>query len=210
MPLPDNRLRFPAALIDFAADVGETGQSHEDFPGPSQQPRYDWLLMWFISLLSNQSSHEEPTEYREGSFWFDLSTNVLRIRYNGEWVSAANVIAVNEGTGTDGVTSLASWFQTVQNSLNTTAPESTFSGSSSRDDVTVITIPQSLRSSIISSKNRPFLWINGILVDPRNVRLCNEITIELLNGVKIDTGDSFTVVIKNITNELFKIPSVIL
>ena len=77
--LPDNRLQFPPTRIDFDTQVGITGQAHDLFPGPNQQPRFDWLLCWFIALLANQSSFDEPTQYREGTLWFDLNLNALKI-----------------------------------------------------------------------------------------------------------------------------------
>lgn len=207
---PDNRLNFPATLIDFANDVGLVGQDHEDFPGPSVAPRYDWLLMWFISLLSNQSSHEEPTQYREGSFWFDLASGgILRIRYNGDWRPVAEVLSLSEGATTEDTITLADWFTTIQNALNSAAPELTFSGSSSSDNVTTITIPASLQSSIDLTKNKPFIWINGLMIDPRDIQFCGVTTLELLNGIELDTNDTFTVVVKNITSDLFHVPSVV-
>jgi hypothetical protein len=210
MTLPDNRLRFDTTLIDFATDVGLEGQLHEDFPAASIQPRWDWLLMWFLALLANQSSDEEPTQYREGSLWMDLDKNVLRIRHLDAWASIADVIAVAEVTGTEGVTTLSQWFTDVTETLNSSAPESTFSGTSSQDDIATIPIPDELQTSLDVNKNKPFLWINGLLVDPRNVEFCTTKTIVLKNGITIDEGDVFTVLIKNITNQLFHVPSVVL
>lgn len=210
MTLPNNLLRFPPTLIDFENDVGIVGQDHENFPAPAAQPRYDWMLIWFISLLANQSSFEEPEQYREGTLWFDLSSGgILRIRKGDDWCSLAEVISVSDGDTTEETMTLAEWFTTVQSLLSSAAPESTFSGTSSADNVKTIPIPTSLQESIDTTKNRPFVYKNGLLIDPRNTNFCTTTTIELLNGVELNTNDTFTVVIKNITKELFHVPSVV-
>lgn len=207
MTLPNNTLRFPAPQIDFATDVGLEGQDHENFPAANAQPRWDWLLMWYISLLANQSGFEEPTQYRIGTDWHDLDTGGIRRYWNGEeWKSLSEAIQVGtvSGTGTDAGNpiTLQSWVNDANALLAASSPESTFSGSSSQDGITTIPIPDSLLSSIDKDKNKAFVYINGLLVDPRNVTLCPP-TIELINGVVIDKDDRFTVVIENITDALF-------
>jgi hypothetical protein len=113
--LPDNRMRFPAPPIDFEDDVGDTGQDHDSFPEPGQA-RYDWMRMAVIALLSNQSSFNEPVNYRVGTPWLDLNTWTLKIRTGDgvkgtEWSDFSEVIQV-----TDGVT-LKSWFEAISSDL---------------------------------------------------------------------------------------------
>lgn len=207
--MQDNRLRFPTTEIDFANDVGLTGQDHDDFPAANAQPRWDWLLMWFISLLANQSSTNEPTNYREGTLWLDMSTNVLRIRFNNAWRSLADVISVEEtGENTEQITTLQEWYDATKEVLNSAAAESTFSGISTVDGATNIPIPDGLPVNVDNQK--PFVWINGVMVDPRNVRFIGDTTVSLVNGIEINEDDRFTVVLKNITDELFHVPSVVL
>jgi hypothetical protein len=91
MSLPDNRIRFPSALIDFTTDVGVTGQEHDNYPAPGQA-RYDWLRMYLLGLLSCQSSHTEPTQFREGTWWFDLNGPEMKVRVGGNWRPASEVI----------------------------------------------------------------------------------------------------------------------
>lgn len=93
MSLPDNRIRFSGPGIDFENEVGRTGQDHDDYPQPYTQARYDWMRMFLIGLLSCQSSKEEPTQYRDGTWWFDLNTLTMKIRRADQWVPAAQVIA---------------------------------------------------------------------------------------------------------------------
>ena len=113
--LPDNRMRFPAPPIDFEGDVGETGQDHDNFPEPGQA-RYDWMRMAIIALLSNQASYDEPVNYRAGTFWFDLTTGILKVRMGDgvagtEWKDFSEAIQV-----TDGVT-LKDWFDAINTTL---------------------------------------------------------------------------------------------
>lgn len=113
--IPDNRIRTPAPPIDFADDVGETGQEHDNYPEPGQA-RYDWMRMFLIGLLANQASYSEPVNYRKGSLWFDLNDEVLKIR-TGEgvagtqWTDIPVVIEVSPGL------SLKGWFDAVSASL---------------------------------------------------------------------------------------------
>ena len=92
----DNRIKFPATAIDFN-EVGVTGQDHDNYPAGSQQARYDWMRMVIIGLLSCQSSDAEPTQYRDGTWWFDLTTLSMKIRIGEAWEPAAKVLALAEG-----------------------------------------------------------------------------------------------------------------
>lgn len=208
MPLPDNRLRFPAPLIDFTTEVGDTGQDHDNFPGASVQPRYDWMLMWYIALLSNQSSYEEPSEYRPGTIWFDLNTNVLKIWNGLEWASMSTTIPLVQGLDADSTTTLQEWYDEVATSLLTVAPEMTFSGISEVNNATIIPVPDSLQASISEQNSRPFVHINGLLIDPRDCEFQTTATVVLKNGVVLNEEDTFTVEIKNISPPLFYTPNV--
>ena len=208
--LPNNTIRYPAPLIDFAGEVGLTGQDHDTYPAPDTQPRYDWLRITLQGLLSSQSSFVEPTEYRDGTLWFDLNNITLKIYdSNIGWVPLSNVIAVEDGTGTSTTTTLAEWYAAVQSNLLATAPEATFSGYCTADGITTIIVPIAFQSQIDIDKSRPILYINGLLVDPRDVEFFSVSTISLKNGIVLDTNDKFKVMIKNITLTLFHVPNVI-
>jgi hypothetical protein len=97
MALPDCRMRFPAGPIDFAAEVGTTGQTHDDYPAAGTQPRFDWMRLTIISLLSNQASYDEPSQYREGTAWFDLNEMALKIRKNNQWLPFSNAVLLEDG-----------------------------------------------------------------------------------------------------------------
>ena len=209
MPLPDNRIRFDTSLIDFANDVGLTGQGHDDYPGPNQQPRYDWLRSLFIGLLSCQSSYNEPAQYRDGTLWFDLNNITLKIYAQGAWRPLSEVVAVVDGGAPETTMTLTEWVTTVNSLLTSTAPEATFSGRCTADNVTSMNIPEEIQPQIDLVNSRPIIYINGVLIDPRNSEFHTEVTIQLRNGIKLDDGDEFTVFIRNIAPQLFHVPDVV-
>lgn len=85
MPLPDNRIRFPAEAIDFDTEVGVTYQQHDNYPAPNQAARYDWARLVVIGLLSHQAAFNEPTEFRNGTLWFDLNSDKFQVRIADNW-----------------------------------------------------------------------------------------------------------------------------
>lgn len=212
--IPDNRLRFPAPLIDFATEVGLTGQDHERFPYPDAQPRWDWMLIWYMSLLANQSSYDEPTQYRDGTLWFDLNTLTLKIWHSslenisGSWLSIATSTELETVSGVP--VTLDVWYASVNSKLSGAAPVSTFSGYVNSTTATEIPIPVTLQGDIDLTKTRPFVYINGLLVDPRNCEYYTVTTIKLLNDITLNAGDTFTVVINNIISANFSIPDVVI
>lgn len=202
--MPDQRIRFPSTRINFSADVGETGQDHDNYPAAGGQARYDWMRMFLIGLLSCQSSTDEPTQYREGTPWFDLNTNTLKIRSGGEWVAAAEVIALTEPDTEGAVVTLGDWYRAVQDLLAGAAPEVVFSGQCNANDITTVEVPVSLQSALFSD-SRVFLYINGLLVRPTNCTLIGSPTPTTikLSGVALSNGDDFTAVIRRVPSSTF-------
>jgi hypothetical protein len=195
--LPDNRIRLPAVKIDFSADVGVTGQLHDLYPSPSGQARYDHMRMFLIGLLAQQASYSEPTQYRDGTPWFDLNTLCLKIRRNGAWAPISDSVGLSEDSDGNVVT-LSDWYTAAQEILVNQAPEVVFSGVCRTDSVAEITIPSSLQASL-HSDSRVFLFINGGLVDPRNCSLIGTpATTIRLSGVVLSDGDTFVVSIRRI------------
>lgn len=194
----DNRIKLPATLVDFVNDVGTTGQDHDSYPEPGQA-RFDLMRLFLIGLLSNQSSADDnpPTEFRTGTIWFRRTTNAIQIRINDNWVPLANAIELIQDS--DSI-SLSDWFTSVETQLESVVPRHTWSGSSVADGIASITVPNSLQDKIeaIKSSTRPLVYINGLLVDPRNSRFSSgfPVVIELLGGVVVDDGDRYTVVVE--------------
>lgn len=195
--LPDNRIRFPATRLDFDASVGVTGQDHDTYPSAGQQPRYDWMRMFLIGLLSNQSSFSEPSQYRQGTLWFDLNTLAMKVWVenstgDGSWQLLSEVIKLGD-------TTLSDWYQQVSDIVAASAPIITFGGTSSNDGATNISIPESVRSAVNPERNVPFVYKNGVLIDPRNCQLLSTTTIQLINGASINNGETFFVELKNVS-----------
>lgn len=206
MPLPDNRVRFPSALIDFATEVGIASQDHDNYPPPQGQARYDHMRMVVIGLLSQQASFEEPSQYRNGTPWFDLNSNTLKIRNMNEWVNYSDVIALGEAD-TDGIyLTLTEWFNTTNAALSSLSQEVVFNGVSTSNGVTDITIPEALQSFIFSD-TRCYFHLNGLLIDPRDCSILGNTTIRLSN-VSLSVNDEFTAILRRIPDDTFYAPTV--
>jgi len=190
--LPDNRVRLIGPLIDFANQVGLTGQDHDSFPGPDQQARYDTMRSYLIGLLSNQSSFNAPTQYREGTVWFDLNTGVLRIFHNSAWHPIADAIALIDETQSTPLLTLSQWFQSLSGYLATFGPEITFSGQATQVTGT-IPIPTTLRPSVTPTYEA-LIWINGLLKNPALTTISSGV---IILGFNLNAGDAFTVQLKN-------------
>lgn len=206
---PNNTIRFPAPLIDFEAAVGETGQDHDTYPAPGGQARYDWMRLFLIGLLAQQSSYEEPSQYRQGTPWFDLNTFSLKIRSGDAWVSYAEAIALTEPDTNGQIVTLKSWYDSVQSLLVGLGTPVFFTGRCTADNTTTITIPAALQSAI-GAESRVFLYINGTLVSPLACGLVGSPspTTIRLSGLSLSSGDTFIADIRQVPNSTFHTSSV--
>lgn len=198
----DNRIRFSSALIDFVNDVGITGQEHDNYPAPNSQARYDHIRMFLIGLLSSQSSENEPTQYRDGTVWFDLNTNILKINVSDEWIDISNVLDL-------GGLTLQQWYDQVNQTISSATPEIVFNVNINANGITQLNIPTSLVDKV-ATESRCFVYQNGILLDPRNTIIVGAPPpprISILNTT-LSVGDKLTVVIKRIPSEYFYVPTV--
>jgi hypothetical protein len=198
----DNRIRFSSALIDFVNDVGITGQEHDNYPAPNSQARYDHIRMFLIGLLSSQSSENEPTQYRDGTVWFDLNTNIFKINVSDEWIDISNVLDL-------GGLTLQQWYDQVNQTISSATPEIVFNVNINANGITQLNIPTSLVDKV-ATESRCFVYQNGILLDPRNTIIVGAPPpprISILNTT-LSVGDRLTVVIKRIPSEYFYVPTV--
>lgn len=200
----DNRIRLPSAKIDFT-DVGLSGQDHDNYPPPQGQARFDHMRMVIIGLLSQQSSLTEPSQYRDGTPWFDLNTFTLKIRVGDSWVSYADCVSVAEDA-TGEVTTLTEWYNSVSTALSSLTSEVIFSGTCNANSIALIDVPLSLQEYVLDD-SRPIVYINGLLIDPRNTTFSSAATIRLTNTV-LDSGDTFTVFIRRVPTTTFYAPTV--
>lgn len=209
MAIPDNRIRFSAPRIDFDTDVGVTGQEHDNYPQPGSQARYDHLRSFLIGLLSCQSSSTEPTQYREGSLWFDLNTNNLKISSGDVWVSIADTIGLTVPDTAGNVVTLGAWYTAVQDLLSGLAPEIVFSGQCNANGVTTVEVPESLQNQL-ATDSRVFMYINGLLVKPTATSLIGTpATTIRLSGLSLSNGDNFTIIIRRVPATTFYGPNIV-
>ncbi len=198
----DNRIRFSSALIDFANDVGTTGQEHDNYPAPNSQARYDHIRMFLIGLLANQSSETEPTQYRDGTLWFDLNDNILKINVNGSWIDLSNTLDLGGKT-------LQQWYDEINLTISSFTPEIVFNVNITANGVTQIDIPASLLDKV-ENDSRCYIYRNGLLLDPRNTVILGSPPpprISILNTTLV-SGDKLTIVIKRIPADYFYTPTV--
>lgn len=201
---PDYRIVLSPTKINFSAlGIGESGLDIESYPAPGQS-RFDWMRSVILGLLTQQASFDAPTQKLPGTLWFDLNNNTLKIYTGGAWCLLSDVITVYEGSTSDDVITLASWYATVSSALSVFSPDVTFSGECTQDGITQITVPTSLRTGL-GTYSRCFMFINGLAIDPRNCALQGgtpPTTIRLTN-VTLDDGDTFTVIFRSIQSEYF-------
>ena len=199
MSLPDNRMRFSPAEIDFAADVGLTGQAHDNYPAPNQQPRYDWWRMSIIALLSNQSSDpaSPPTQYRIGTLWFNKTEYKY---YDGSaFTDLSKAIILRLAPADLGIT-LSDWYYTATEKLTRIQPRFTFSGHFVAFGTHQIPIPDSIRTALtgIETLMQPIVYLNGLILDPRLCKLSGScpLFVNIDNSIEINANDKFIVVIE--------------
>lgn len=198
MTLPDNRIRLPAPRIDFETDVGLAFQDHDNYPPPSGPARFDHMRMMLIGLLAQQASFSEPTQFRDGTPWFDLNSMTLKIRSGNAWVSYTDVIHV-----VSDAMNLTEWITRTNTIISGFGPDVVFSGSSNADNITTITIPESLRSSITTT-SRCFFYKNGALLDLNKCAIIGHPASSItLNGEQLNTNDRFTVLLRTIPDSTF-------
>ena len=205
----DHRIRFSPALTDFANDVGITGQDHDTYPSPGQQARYDWMRMYLIGLLSCQSSDNPPSQYREGTLWFDLKDVTMKVRQDGAWVSLSQAIKLEDTNTTNDPITLQSWYNAISEDIESLRSEVFFFGNIQSANATLIPIPSNLLNKI-SATSRPFVHIDGILINPALTSLepgPNPTAIGMPAGVLIQ-GSEFTVSIKTIPSDNFNVQPV--
>lgn len=163
MTVPDYRIRFPSAKIDFDEDVhggSPSNQEIDSYPEPGTQARYDWMRMTIIGLLANQSSEEEPINYKIGSFWFNLNDMYMKYFDGSVWTEIANAIRIDE-------TSLKEWSELVDETVGKVTEAASFTGVAQANNIVEIDVPSEALQSVAYSNNHPVLYKNDLLIDPR-------------------------------------------
>jgi hypothetical protein len=210
MTLPDYRIRFPAPLIDFAVDVGLTGQAHDNYPAPGTQARYDHLRLYLIGLLTHQASFQSPLEYSEGTIWFDLNVNAYKTYFNNQWQDISNAIIL---TSDNRSITLADWYENEATIiLKSLAPEVVFGGRSTVSGIFRIPIPANMYPYIFID-SRIFMTVNSTHnLDPREVSIITVGSQKFIDisPNELEANDLFYVSIRRIPNATFSTENVII
>jgi len=198
MSIPDYRIRFPSAKIDFDEDVhggSPDGQDVNDFPEPGQA-RYDWMRMVVIGLLANQSSEEEPLNLKIGSLWFNLNDEFFKYFDGNDWAELANAIRIGE-------TNLKEWSELVDETVGKVTEAASFTGVADANNITEIDIPDSALAAASYDNNHPILYKNDLLIDPRLTAFNLDKNKVLLldneaGSVDLRRGDRYTIIIQRL------------
>jgi hypothetical protein len=196
--LPDYRIRLDPTEIDFEADVGTSGQEHDEYPSPNSPARYDWMRSYLIGLLTLQASYGHPKQYREGTLWANLNTNCVEIYSDSAWRQLAECVQLDESL------SLAQWYEQVKTTLAAIGPDVVFNGTVTANGVTNIPIPAILREHVTPTA-RCFLYVDGVLADPRMclVHQSTPPTAIELNGFSLSRGSIFTAILRMVPSTHF-------
>ena len=137
------------------------------------------------------------------------SVDIIRVWTGVSWQSLGDIIQVGTDIHGNPIT-LTMQMATVSQKLLAVQPRLTFSGYSINKNVVQIPVPQTIIDAIGSLAStvppllQPIVYINGLLVDPRNssfVPTCPSL-ITLSGGVKLNVNDRFTVIIEHFDTSL--------
>jgi len=162
MTIPDYRIRFPSDKIDFDEDVygnSPDGQDVNDYPAAGQA-RYDWMRMVVMGLLANQSSEDEPLNYKIGTLWMNLNDEFYKYFNGEEFSEVANAIRIGD-------MNLREWSELAEETIGKVTEAASFSGTAEVNHVTEIDIPDAAITSAAYLNNHPVIYVNNLLIDPR-------------------------------------------
>lgn len=208
MAAPDYRIRFTPTLIDFNVDVGTESQDIDNFPAANQQARYDWMRIVCLGLLSQQASSSEPTQYRNGTPWFDLTDETLNIRRNGAWSTISNAIKLSNTDDPSDPYTLQDWYDEINGEVQAVKSELFFHGTIVSSGVSLIPIPASLQSKI-QLESRPFVYVDGVLLNPTLTSLQPGGTAVIIPLGSVSSGQTFAITIKSIPDNKFVVSPVV-
>jgi len=154
------------------------------------------MRMVVIGLLANQSSEEEPLNYKIGSLWMNLNDYFFKYFDGEEFSELAKAIRIGD-------TSLEEWSEIVEETVGKVTEAASFTGVSQANNVTEIDIPDSALAAASYSNNHPTLYKNDLLVDPRltdfNIDKNKVLLLDNEIGVvKLAKNDRYTVLINRL------------
>ena len=198
MTIPDYRIRFPSNKINFDEDVyggSPDGQDVNDFP-ESGQARYDWMRMAIIGLLANQSSIEEPLNYKIGTLWYNLNDEFLKYFDGEDWAEVASAIRIGD-------MSLKDWSELAEETIGKVTEAASFSGTAEANHVVEIDVPSTALASAAYPNNHPVMYKNSLLIDPRltsfNIDRSKILLLDNeVGSVELDKNDTYVILIQRL------------
>lgn len=214
MPDADNRIRLDQTPVDFDAS-GSTGELHDEYPKPDTQSRYDFMRSFLIGLLANQASLEEdqsgtdgetggePFEKRTGTMWFNKTAMLMKI-FNGEafdTIAKYLGVEVTEDEVTQ-VVSIQNIIDSIMATLEYVGPRVVWSGFFTTDEINRIPIPEDYQGYAAFTDMRPFVYIEGLLLDPRTtvIRPSNPAYIDIGGSFEAVPQQTYTVILERVTD----------
>ena len=183
----NNQITLPWHPINFSFDVGLTGQDHDNYAAQGTFPRYDWMRMVILGLLACQSSNEQPNEYRPGTLWYNLQDLNYKSVFSDTFRDLAYSIHINSAD-------LVRWGEDIKQKQQLVNPTACFSGVCHVES-DIISIPASAQSAA-TTPNRPFVYINGQLINPNLMRFNKGCPVAIELDVILDPLDTFVVFLK--------------
>lgn len=205
----DNRLQYPSATVDFST-VGLSGQDHDDYPVPNTSPRFDWMRMYLMGLMSNQSSHTPPSEYREGTIWYNSLIEQYNYQTSSGFKPISEAIYINENGGQN----LSDFVNHISTRSSVNNRLGVFAGKADNSNydfaLNRVLLPPGI-SEIINypdSGSIPFgavVYKNGKILKNSEVELISNSKVQL-TGTILDFDDEFCVFIKKLITEGSSLP----
>lgn len=198
----DNRIRLDQTPVDFTKS-GTTGQDHDEYPADASRARFDLMRTYLIGLLCHQSSENEPLEKRTGTTWFDKAVNLLKLYtiVDGTYTPThlSNFIGVN--VGGDDVQTLQETVTEILASMANVGPRVTWSGFFTHDEINQIPIPDEFQGYAAVDKMRPFVYLEGLLIDPRltEIEVASPAYIKITGGLDVVPRQEYTVIMEVVT-----------
>jgi len=193
----DNRIRLDQTPVDFTV-TDNVDQLHSSYPSPNNQSRYDQMRSYLIGLLSNQSSDSdsEPFEKRIGTFWFNKTLQMLLLFDGSKFDALSKFISINEGED-----NLQDSLDNINSMLAYVGPKVVWSGIFNTDEVDSIPIPKEYWDYAKISGMIPFVYIQGLLIDPRKTTINPQTPQQIdLIGVNAKPKQTFTVILEKVTD----------
>jgi len=144
----DNRIQ----LTNEPTTTTTKGQLSDTYPNAEDPPRYDLMKSYLIGLLTHQSGTEQPTEYREGTLWYNLQQ--IKINLTDQWHPLTTILNL----------------PTI-----TQPPQKAHYSGKTTQQTTTIPIPEKLQQT---TGWKYTIWVNGLLWQTGQITEC---TINLQN-----------------------------